>query len=280
MKRILCLTLIIAGVAATAVGAGPFRKRAISRGQTPDWIEYRTHCVGWGNPRTPFAATDARPVVWVLDGAGDLKGCSNALAQVNDLAGSPVQLEVFPWSHGYRRLLSDQIGMKHARQQGKKLAATILDGKAREPNRRVVIVGHSAGCAVALAAGESLPVDAIDRMILLAPSVSTEYDIRPSLWSAREGMEVFCSKKDWVALGFVVHVVGTTDNFWSGAAAGRWGFRPKKSSPLTEEESRRLRQHFWSEGVSWTGHDGGHHGMHEPEFVRTYLLPLMTGDRQ
>ena len=39
---------------------------------------------------------------------------------------------------------------------------------------------------------------------------------------------MFCSKKDWVALGFVVRVVGTTDNFWSGAAAGRLGFKPKK----------------------------------------------------
>ena len=40
-------------------------------------------------------------------------------------------------------------------------------------------------------------------MILLAPAVSVGYDVRAAVRSAREGMDVFCSKKDWVALGFV-----------------------------------------------------------------------------
>src|SRR5207253_5202504 len=143
-------------------------------------------------------------------------------------------------------LLMDQIGTGHAREQGARLAAAIQERKAREPERRVVVVGHSAGCAVALAAGDVLPMDAIDRFILLAPSVSTGYDVRPSIWSAKEGMDVYCSKKDWVALGFVMRVVGTTDNFWSGSAAGRWGVKPKKSSIWAEVESARVRQHFWA----------------------------------
>jgi pimeloyl-ACP methyl ester carboxylesterase len=277
MKRIVCLTLIAAGIAATAAGAGPFRKRAVPRGQSPVAIEYRTHCVSWADPRAPLPGPDNRPLVWVLDGAGDLKGCSKALTYANALAANPVDLEVFPWSHGYRRLLVDQVGTSHAREQGAWLAAAILERKAREPGRRVVVVGHSAGCAVALAAGDALPVNSIDRMVLLAPSVSTAYDIRPSLWSATEGMDVFCSKKDWVALGFVMRVVGTTDNFWSGSAAGRWGFKPKKGNALRDDEAARLRQHFWSEDIAWTGHDGGHHGMHAPEFVRAFLLPLMSG---
>ena len=278
MKRIVALTLIVAGLVVTAACAGPFQKqRPVSRGQSPSPVEYRTHCTGWGDPRLSLTGSD-RPLVWVLDGAGDLKGCSNALAAASAAVGHPVEFEVFPWSHGYRRLLMDQIGMNHAREQGNRLAAAILDRKAREPDRRVVVVGHSAGCAVALAAGDALPADAIDRMILLAPSVSTGYDLRPSLWSAKEGVDVYCSRKDWVALGFVMRVVGTTDNFWSGAAAGRLGFKPKKGSPLAAEEAARLRQHFWSEEVAWTGHDGGHHGMHAPEFVKAYLLPQMTGN--
>jgi pimeloyl-ACP methyl ester carboxylesterase len=276
MKRIVWLTLIVAGIGATAAGAGPFRSRAVSRGQGPPPVEYRTHCTGWADPRYDLPGRDSRPLVWVLDGAGDLKGCSNALNAVNGLAGNPVEVTVFPWSHGYRRLLLDQVGTNHAREQGARLAAAILERKAREPERRVVVVGHSAGCAVALAAGDILPMDAIDRFVLLAPSVSTGYDVRPSLWSAKEGMDVFCSTKDWVALGFVMRMVGTTDNFWSRSAAGRWGFKPKKVS-LAEQESTRLRQHFWSEDLAWTGHTGGHHGVHAPEFVKAYLMPLLTG---
>ena len=140
----------------------------------------------------------------------------------------------------------------------------------------VVVGAGSAGCAVALTAGEVLPSGSIDRMILLAPSVSTGYDVRPALWAGREGLDVFCSKKDWVALGFVVRVVGTTDRF-GAAAAGRRGFQPMPSKELSPAETARFRQHFWSEDVAWTGHTGGHHGMHAPDFVIAYLLPLMTG---
>ena len=264
MTRFVWWVLIVASAGATASRAGPFRSRTVSRGQRPVQgsapVEYRTHCAGWSDPRCDQPTRDTRPLVWVLDGAGDLKGCSNAMAAGSTAAGNPVEVTVFPWSHGYRRLLMDQVGTTHAREQGARLAAAILERKAREPDRRIVVIGHSAGCAVALAAGDVLPMDAIDRFVLLAPSVSTGYDIRPSLWSAKEGMDVFCSKKDWVALGFVMHMVGTTDNFWSGSAAGRWGFKPKKTA-LAEQESARLRQHF--DARTWPDrHTGGHHGTH------------------
>ncbi len=218
------------------------------------------------------APEEQRPLVWVVDGAGDLKGCSNALSLANVLADNPVELAAFPWSHGHRQLLRDQTDMEHAREQGTRLAAVIRTQQAREPGRRVVIVAHSAGCAVALCAAEQLPPDSIDRLILLAPSVSTGYDIRPALRSAREGVDVYCSKKDWIALGFVTRVVGTTDKYWA-RAAGRHGFQPGEA--LNETETARLRQHFWSPDVTWTGHTGGHHGMHTPAFLHAYVFPLI-----
>jgi pimeloyl-ACP methyl ester carboxylesterase len=275
MKRVIWIILIAVGIAGTA-GAGWWPWSPTPRAQAPQTTatDSRVYGNAWVSAEE---RPDYRPLVWVLDGAGDLKGSSNALTQVNSAAGNPVELTVFPWSHGYRRLLMDQVDMSHARNQGAKLAQAIMDRKAREPGRRVVVMGHSAGCAVVLTACDLLPIDAIDRVILLAPSVSTGYDIRPTIWSAREGVDVFCSKKDWVALGFVIHVVGTTDNFWSGSAAGRLGFQPKGSTKLAELEANRLRQHFWSPEVAWTGHTGGHHGMHAPGFVQAYLVPLMIG---
>ena len=280
MKRILWLTIIALAIGTTGAGAGynPFRPRPAARGTAPQpRYEHRTYCVGWGDLATRTHSSPTRPLVWIIDGAGDLRGCSNALGASNALLGEPVEMNVFVWSHGYRRLLIDQIGTTHAKNQGLRLAREILERKLAEPGRRVVVVAHSAGCAVALAACDQLPIDAIDRLVLLAPSVSSGYDIRPTLWSAKEGVDVFCSRKDWVALGFVVRVVGTTDNFWSGTAAGRFGFKPKKSNALAEAEEARLRQHFWCEELAWTGHTGGHHGMHEPAFVQTYLMPLLAG---
>lgn len=215
-------------------------------------------------------AVETRPLVWVVDGAGDLKGCSRALATANLQAGGSVELAHFPWSHARAALLLDQIDAAHARDQGKVLAAAIRERQRREPGRRVVVVAHSAGCAVALAAGDALPADSIDRMILLAPSVSVGYDLRPTLRATREGVDVFCSKKDWVALGFVTRVVGTTDRF-GAAAAGRNGFR---APALDDADVPRLRQHFWTSDVAWSGHTGGHHGMYAPAFLHAYLYPL------
>lgn len=283
MKRTVWLTILALAVGATAVAArpGPFWQRSSSRKPTTPSApvsEHKTYCVGWVSRSQQPDLSEQRPLVWVLDGAGDLKGCSNALSPANALAGMPVELSVFPWSHGYRRLFLDQTDSSHSKAQGAKLAQAILERKMHEPGRRVVVVAHSAGCAVALAACDLLPMDSVDRVVLLAPSVSSGYDVRPTLWSAKEGVDVYCSRKDWVALGFVVRVVGTTDNFWSGSAAGRFGFKPKKPNALADLEASRLRQHFWSQEVAWTGHTGGHHGMFAPDFVRAYLLPLMTGN--
>ncbi len=231
----------------------------------PPALVHRTQC-----PEMPNAA-DPRPLVWVVDGAGDLRGCSNAVTQANLLAGTPVEVVNFNWSHGHRRLLMDQIDAGHAREQGKRLAALVRERQAREPGRRVVLVSHSAGCAVTLAAADYFPADSIDRVVMFAPSVSVGYDLRPTLRAAREGVDVFCSKKDWVALGLVTRVVGTTDRF-GAAAAGRNGFR---AATVSAADVPQLRQHFWTDDVAWTGHNGGHHGMYSPTFLHQYLFPLV-----
>jgi pimeloyl-ACP methyl ester carboxylesterase len=270
MIRVLAISLAVGAACGWAVAGGPADKRAKP--------------VVWTTAPRPVMAAyppaevpDDRPVVWVVDGAGDLRGCSTSLRTANLSGGSPLELSVFAWSHGYGRLLMDQLDMTHARAQGARLAAKIRERRTREPGRRTVVVAHSAGSAVALAATESLPADGIDRLILLAPSVSSGYDVRPALAAAREGVDVFCSKKDWVALGFVVRVVGTTDKFWSGSAAGRHGFQVKGSAMAAEPDAAKLRQHFWTADVAWTGHTGGHHGVHAPAFVQTYLFPLIDG---
>jgi pimeloyl-ACP methyl ester carboxylesterase len=231
----------------------------------PPALVHRTQC-----PEMPNAA-DPRPLVWVVDGAGDLRGCSNAVTQANLLAGTPVEVVNFNWSHGHRRLLMDQIDAGHAREQGKRLAALVRERQAREPGRRVVLVSHSAGCAVTLAAADYFPADSIDRVVMFAPSVSVGYDLRPTLRAAREGVDVFCSKKDWVALGLVTRVVGTTDRF-GAAAAGRNGFR---AATVSAADVPQLRQHFWTDDVAWTGHNGGHPGMYSPTFLHQYLFPLV-----
>jgi pimeloyl-ACP methyl ester carboxylesterase len=266
MGRIL-RSALFAGVVLGAMSAC----LAVEGPSRPTQTGPQVHRTTYLSARASIGEVESRPLVWVLDGAGDLRGCSNALANANLMAGNPMDLSVFAWSHGYRQLLLDQRDTAHAKAQGARLAAKIAERSRQEPGRRVVVVAHSAGAAVALAAGDVLPPDAIDRVILLAPSVSTGYDVRPTLRAAREGVDVFCSKKDWVALGFATRLFGTVDRRWA-PAAGRNGFHEPG-----EGEADGLRQHFWSPEVARTGNTGGHYGTHAPAFIQTYLFPLMDG---
>ena len=217
---------------------------------------------------------DGRPVVWVADGAGGFGGCSQALSQASLDCGNPIEVCSFPWSHGYRRVILDQMDMGHAREQGRRLAGAIMQRRQCEPGRRMVVVAHSAGAAVVLSAGEVLPPGSIDRIILLAPSVSRSFDVCPSLSASCEGIDVFCSKKDWLALGIGARLVGTTDRYL-GRAAGRHGFRQRLINRNCCNPCM-LRHHFWTPEVAWTGHTGGHFGSHSPAFIQTYLFPLIN----
>jgi pimeloyl-ACP methyl ester carboxylesterase len=202
-----------------------------------------------------------------------MRGCSTALAAVAAADDDPAEVAAVPWSHGYGRLVLDQTDYQYAREQGRRLADLIREQATRNPGRRQVVVAHSAGAAVGLAAAESLPPGAIDRLILLAPAVSDRYDLGPAARSAREGIDVFYSRKDVWALGVAMRLVGTTDRGRWSVAAGRTGFRV----PAGADWAGAVRQHAWGPDLAATGHDGGHYGAYAPGFARQYLMPMMLG---
>jgi pimeloyl-ACP methyl ester carboxylesterase len=214
------------------------------------------------------------PLVLVVDGAGDLKGCSTALKAAAAQYQVSLNLETFSWSHGHYKLYQDQVDARHFRAKGIELAEHIAALRAKQPERPIVLVSHSAGCSVALAACEFLPPDSLERQVLLAPSVSTRYDLRPALRASKQGIDVFCSKKDRWALGLVIWWIGSADETHDGKASGRHGFAPAIDGPDDVALYRRLRHHFWSEADEKLGHDGRHHGMHAPAFVKEKVLPL------
>lgn len=214
-------------------------------------------------------------LILVVDGAGDLKGCSTALQNAAALYHIPLHLDTFPWSHGHYRLYRDQVDIKHFRAKGRELAEQITTLKAMQPDRPIVLVSHSAGCSVALAASAWLPEDALERQVLLAPSVSTRYDLRRALRASKLGIDVFASRKDRWALGLVIRCIGSADERRDEKAAGRYGFEAVGTDPEDAALNRRLRQHFWSEADTRLGHDGRHHGMHAPAFLKERVLPLL-----
>jgi pimeloyl-ACP methyl ester carboxylesterase len=214
-------------------------------------------------------------VVFVADGSGDYRTTSAALCDAVRDTGAPLRIETFVWSHGYRRLLADHVDHCNHLEEGRRLAALVCDLRQSDPARAVSLVGHSSGCAVLLAAAEALPANTLERMVMLAPAISNDYDLRPALRATRQGIDVFSSHRDVGALCIGTGIIGTADRRWS-AAAGRVGFTPVLSCPGDEVLFAKLRNHPWDPVVAWSGNRGSHYGTLQPGFTRAYLMPLLV----
>lgn len=216
-----------------------------------------------------------RSLVIVLDGAGGFEAASQAMQKTAAECKLPLEVHGFHWTHGYLRVFSDQMHVSHTRQQGRILAELLLACRHQAPDRPIYLVGHSAGCGVALVAAETLPPNTLERIVLLAPAVSAKHDLRAALRSSCQGIDVFISGHDWCCLGLGIMLAGTTDRYRLSGAAGRVGFRPVLSCPEDETLYAKLRQYPWNPSLMWTGHKGGHYGGYQPGFLCAFVFPLL-----
>jgi pimeloyl-ACP methyl ester carboxylesterase len=212
-------------------------------------------------------------VVLAAEGAGNLGGLPAALRQAIGEAQLPLEVKAVAWSHGNGRVFADQMDFAHARAEGQRLATTIRARRQARPADKIYLIGYSAGSAVVLSAAESLPPGAVDGIVLLAPSVSAHYDLRPAL--ACCPIDVFYSNDDWFYLGVGVALLGTTDRDQL-PAAGRTGFLTTVKSPEDKARYARLHQHPWVAADEDAGHRGGHFGGTQPAFLRNQVVPLLV----
>jgi pimeloyl-ACP methyl ester carboxylesterase len=224
----------------------------------------------------PVPRCPPRGVIFTADGAGGFEATSAALKESIEAEGLPLCVETVEWSHGFGRVISDQVGRERVHEAGGVLAQRITALRASCPDLAIYLVGHSAGTAVVLEAAGSVPPGTVDRIVLLAPSISADYDLRPALRSVRQNLDVFTSSRDWWYLGVGVSLTGTADGRWATAAAGRVGFRPQVEAAEDAALYQKLQQHPWDPCIAWTGNYGGHYGSHRPEYLRAYVLPLLN----
>ena len=220
------------------------------------------------------APADCRSTVFVADGAGNFQIASNMLRKLARSSGAPVEVVTYEWSHGYGRMVADQLGYRYARDQGKGLAAAVVAYHAAHPDRPIHLLGHSAGSTVVMAALEELPPDLVERAVLLSPSLSACYEVRPALRHVKSGLYVFYSPYDYWYLGVITRLVGTADRRWT-ATSGRVGFAV---DPADEETwlYRKLYQRAWQPEDRELGNNGGHYGNYQPAFMRLHVLPLFV----
>ncbi|MCI0456083.1 MAG: hypothetical protein L0Z62_03765 [Gemmataceae bacterium] len=217
----------------------------------------------------------AQGIVFVANGSGDFRTLSRTLTQAVAEERLPLAVEPVLWSHGHGRYILDHINHCHHIEMGRRLAVQVAAYRRHYPWLRIYLVGHSAGTAVVLAAAEHLPPGTVDRILLLSPSVSPDYDLRLALACAREGIDAFVSEHDRVILGLAMRVVGTADRKW-GPAAGQVGFRPVVATATDSTMYCRLRVRHWHPSQNWTGHYGGHYGNSRVNFLRAAVLPLLA----
>jgi pimeloyl-ACP methyl ester carboxylesterase len=206
-------------------------------------------------------------VIFVADGAGDFRAASTNMRRVVDRDCLPGSVQTVVWSHGYLHILQDQLDYAYARNEGCELAATIMTLRQTHPEVKVYVVGHSAGAVVALAAAEALPPCTIESMALLAPSLSTFYDLGPALRAVRNHMDVYYSTHDNLYLGLATGILGTSEGLHA-PASGRIGFQ-------VHDEQCKLRQHQWHHSDWPTGNWGGHYGAYQPGFLRAQVIPFL-----
>jgi pimeloyl-ACP methyl ester carboxylesterase len=223
---------------------------------------------------SPPPEVGPRGIILVADGAGNFQCSSQAFQKVIHEEQLPLTVQTFEWSHGRPRVLSDHFDSGNVRQQGQRLAQQILSLRQQYPQAEIYLVGHSDGCGVVTTAAGALPCDCVERVILLAPSLSRHYDLRPALRSVRCSLDVFYSPRDWGYLALVTGVLGTSDRCWH-SASGRCGFATPPAADDDRPLYAKLQQHCWRPSDGLVGNSGGHYGAYQPEFLRRHVVPLL-----
>jgi predicted esterase len=213
-------------------------------------------------------------LILVADGAGGGQRAFTAVAASVHRARLPVSVGPFEWTHGVGRGIADMTDVEHSREAGQRMAVVIGRARERYPDTPIYLVGYSAGAHVCLEAARWLGPGGVERIVLLAPAVAADYDLRPALVAARRGVDAFVSERDRLELRLGTDLVGTADGKRGVPAAGRVGFDPAPGSGV----GGGLRQHPWTATVAWTGHDGTHAGSLRLAYLRAYVLPLLDPD--
>lgn len=227
-----------------------------------------------------FGMAAKKRLLILIEGAGDFQAVAKVLEKSLNLLPPNTELQRFHWSHGYLRIVADQTDLPHISENGEKLASSIRIIQKRNPDAEINILAHSAGTSVALAGASLLNENSIERVILLAPSVSKDYPIIPAIAAVKDSVHVFYSHEDTFILGPILKFTKTADLRKCQNAAGRYGFTPATRN--REEEllvATKLKQYAWKPEDVSIGNNGGHYGAYGQPYMDKKVLPLLFNNQ-
>jgi len=233
--------------------------------------------------QTPPATAESKPcprcaplgIVFVVNGSSAEYALSDSMHMIVSYKKLPLQVETIPWCR-YAKVTYNYMDMEAQLAAAKNLAVMVQVYHQQCPKSNIYVIGHSAGAQVVLEAAGRLPPNTLERIALLAPSVSNHYDLRPALRASRRGIAHFYSLQDEVvATG--AELLGTADHR-CGKTAGETGFAPLPPGCSDAQLYQKLRQYYWHPKLACaTGHCGGHNGFTRAGFLDSCVLPLLFG---
>jgi len=187
-------------------------------------------------------------------------------------------VELHDWTPKTLCLVYNLRAIDQNRAEARRIAAKIVAYQDRYPCRPVHLVGYSGGAGEAVLTLEALPADRkVTDAILLAPTLASDYDLRPAMSRTTCGIRNFYSPLDVPILMVLSTAFGTTEGRHT-PAAGAIGFQtPTSASPEERlEYENRLPQQSYEPGMVMEGHCGGHFGWANRAFIARYVAPLLA----
>jgi len=185
-------------------------------------------------------------------------------------------VELYDWTLPLGGLVN-QCAIERNHTMAGQLAERIHEYGQQFPGAPVFLIGHSGGTAIAIWAAEGLPDgESIDGIVLLASSLSPDYDLSRALCSTRGGIVSFYSSQDSALLGAGTILIGTMDGEHV-ESAGKVGFTAP-SDGAGQAAYRKLHQIPWVANMAETGHTGGHFSCLAGDFVSAYVRPFVLAD--
>jgi pimeloyl-ACP methyl ester carboxylesterase len=224
-------------------------------------------CLERENLVTGAAPREKPGVVFLVSGIGGLSPLAPAAKVALPLAGVEHELREFQWQHGKGRYLRDLQDSEYIMEKATELASEARRVHESEPNRRVYLVGHSAGTAVVIHAVEMLPPGSVERVILLSSALSPNYDLTSALRATHGEIVSFYSQLDRMVLDWGTRQFGTADRFYV-PAAGLSGFAiPANLDADGKIAYERLVQVPWTVDKALDFQGGWHHSTTMPWFL-------------
>lgn len=144
-----------------------------------------------------------------------------------------------------------------------RLKVMVEKAHQEQPEKRIVLAGHSTGVRVMLRTLEILEQPIVEQAWCLAAAVGRTCDLQKALLNTRRMVNLY-SPWDWIMIKIGTMIFGTADGHY-GRCAGAKSFTGPGS------ESNKLEQRKFKAEWRKLGHYGGHTGPLAEAFAREYI---------